>query len=454
MKRVSDIHATSGRVTGVDPDNVVDEYRAQNLGELSDASLYRQIAAIVASPANGRVTSFVLHAPLELIARYGLLRHVVPADRELARFQMVASAAVYGSNANLLGRPPAAAPLPDLATAQTECLSAFRNGDRDGLDALVLQVASQFGPASLVCALTPLALPTLTGASHSHIGLWLLLRHGEPTGIEEGFLLRAAARSLAAEPGAQITSFSGMFIDGTTPLHRTPADITQDVLTKLSNPERKVSRGRSIRQIIETAETIGNPDRLFGEFIRHDLTDVQIDAAFRGIMRACGHAMLQDDPNEAKFGWTHCLTLPQSAFGLSTRRAHRKLALAAALVWATSYRTTLATVPLDVNWRPARIENVSLLEALDSGPATAAARAWHAAPDEFEHIVCTLATEASIRNDIHLVKYTRACFDMAWLDPECRQLYLAAAAYLCSLWIRERPRGSLCENLLEGRSTS
>ena len=68
------------------------------------------------------------------------------------------------------------------------------------MEALVLLFASQFGTKSLVNLLTPLALPTLTGASHSHIGLWLLLRHAEPAGIENASLLRAVARALAADP--------------------------------------------------------------------------------------------------------------------------------------------------------------------------------------------------------------------------------------------------------------
>jgi len=52
--------------------------------------------------------------------------------------------------------------------------------------------------------------------------------------------------------------------------------------------------------------------------------------------------MLQDDLGQAKFGWSHCLNLPQSAFGLSSVTTNRKLALAAALVWIVAYRSVLA----------------------------------------------------------------------------------------------------------------
>ena len=63
-----------------------------------------------------------------------------------------------------------------------------------------------------------------------------------------------------------------------------------------------------------------------------------------------------------------------------------------------------------------------------------------------------LATEASIRSDTHLVKYTRACFDMGILDPEQIRLYLAAAAYLCAVWMAEVPRARIRETLLADRT--
>ena len=83
----------------------------------------------------------------------------------------------------------------------------------------------------------------------------------------------------------------------------------------------------------------------------------------------------------------------------------------------------------------------------------AAARVWHASSYELPGMMQTLATEASIRNDQHLVKYTRACFDMGAFDPEQKQLYLAAAAHLCALWIKESPREDIVNHLLNGRRT-
>jgi hypothetical protein len=441
------------RISGIDPENVVDEYRDRALGELSDAEIFDQVCPIVARPRVRGLTSFTLHAPLEAMARYGLMRLVDPSDRELARLQMVASAAVYGHQVDLMTAPTRMYSFADANTAVGELARAFTSGDADGMEALVLSVALQFGTKSLVNLLTPLALPTLTGASHSHIGLWLLLRHAEPAGVENASLLRAAARALAADPTAQMKSFQGMSIEGTQRLKTPPEKVCKEILDKLADPAKGTLGGQGIRELVEAGEKTGNVDTLFGDFIRHDLSQPQIDAAFRAVLRVSAHSMLQDDLEQAKFGWSHCLNLPQSAFGLSSVTTNPKPALAAALVWVVAYRSVLSDRPLDLGWHPQLIKDASVLEALQTSPAAAASRVWHAPDGELSAIRRILATEASIRNDIHLVKYTRACLDMGTFDPGHVRLYLAAAAHLCAVWIAEVPRATIVEALQVGRDT-
>jgi hypothetical protein len=441
------------RIGGIDPKNVVDEYKDRALGELSDAELFDQVCPIVARPPVRGLTSFTLHAPLEVMARYGLMRLVEPSDRELARLQMVASAAVYGHQLDLMPDPARLYSFPDANTAAAELTSTFTSGDADGMEALVLSVALQFGIQNLVNLLTPLALPTLTGASHSHIGLWLLLRHAEPAGIENASLLRAAARALAADPTGQMKSFQGVSIEGSRRLKTPPEQVRKEVLDKLADPAKGTLGGQSIRELVEAGEKTGNIDTLFGDFIRHDLSQPQIDAAFRAVLRVSAHSMLQHDLEQAKFGWSHCLNLPQAALGLSSVTRDRKRALAAALVWIMAYRSVLSDRALDLRWHPQPIKDASVLEALQTSPAAAASRIWHAPDGELSAIRRILATEASIRNDIHLVKYTRACLDMGTFDPEHVRLYLAAAGHLCAVWMAEAPRTTITEALLVGRVT-
>lgn len=154
--------------------------------------------------------------------------------------------------------------------------------------------------------------------------------------------------------------------------------------------------------------------------------------------------MLQHDATFAKFGWSHCLTLPQAACGLSSLNLDRKLALAATLVWTTAYRSVLSDRDLDFGWAPAPLAgSPSLTEALETSPTAAAARVWHAEPAERPLVKQALATRASIRTDQHLIKYTRACLDMISFDPEYEHLYLAAAAHLCGLWVKEQPEAAI-----------
>ncbi len=148
---------------------------------------------------------------------------------------MVGGAAFFEADAAAGPAPAKIAAFPDPAAAQAEFARAFQQGDANALEAIVLQFAAQYGTTNLVHILTPLALPTLSGISHSHIGLWLLLRHARTSDVGDAALLRAAARALAGDK-SQLKSFSGMAIEGTQPLKQAPADVEREVLAKLAAP--------------------------------------------------------------------------------------------------------------------------------------------------------------------------------------------------------------------------
>lgn len=438
-----------GLISGIDPKNLADEYSRRELESLSDAELYRQATGIVSRPPVKGGSSFSLHAPLEMMARYGLLPLVQGNDRTLARMQMVASAAQFESQTTAGKTPAQLSPFANPADAKAEFAKLFKKGDADGLEAITLQFAAQYGKASLVHLLTPLALPTLTGAAHSHIGLWLMLRHSETADLGDASLLRAAARALAGGAGSQLKSFKAMAIDGGVPLNQSPAEVENMVMQKLAVAPRGKQAYGSMAHLISSGEATGSPDALFADFVFHDLTDEQIDAAFRAILRTCAHNMLQHSTSFAKFGWSHCLTLPQAACGLSSVNMNRKLALAAALVWITAYRTVLSDHDLALDWQPKPLAKpMTLAEALQAGPDAASARVWNADASEVPLIKQTLATQASIRTDQHLIKYTRACLDMVSFDHEQERLYLAAAAHLAGVWVPEQPEGKIRDGLL------
>ena len=442
----------TGSLHGIDAKDVFETYRRRGLDRLSDRHLARSVAEIISQPGKG-MTSFTLHAPLELLARSGLLPLVQPDDRELARMQMVASAAAYEGGVEMLPAPTRVAAFGSLDEAGRQLAKVFTAADEDGLEAVVMQIAEEFGTSSLVNVLTPAVLPTLTSASHAHIGLWLLLRHGDVGDPRDASLLRAAARRLAADPKGRLASFEGMHVVGNRPLNKTPAQIERELLQRLADPPKGKSKGSGIRNLLEAAEATGNIDRYFGEIIKYQWNDAQIDAAFRAILRVSAHSMLQDDLAMAKFGWSHCLTMPQAACGLSSLNIHRKLGLATTMVWIMAYRTILSQRRLDFAYRPEIVQGASLIEALHSAPDVAASRFWHADPSELNAMRTLLASEAAVRNDQHLAKYTRACFDMCGFDPDHWRLYMAGAAKLCALWIAETPRQKIADHFLDRRST-
>ena len=439
-------------VSGIDPDRIVDEYRARRLEQLSDVELARRVGQIVSIPCEG-IISFTLHAPLELLARQALLPLVEPGGRESARIQMVASASVYedgtrpitsassGSEASAGG---------DRRAAAAALEAAIARGDVDAVEAGALDYAEQYGADTLVETLATTCLISLHAAAHSHIGLWLLLRHGR-AGDDRPDLLRASVRHVATRPPEPLRSFDGLTASGDRPLAMSPLEVEQRITEALADPPRG-TKGNAIRPALRAAEKDGLPERLFGELFRHTWSGEQMSAAYRALLRMSARAMLQDDTDAAKFGWSHCLTQPQAAGGLARAGVAPRATLAASFVYLTAYRCNASRIALDAKWQPAPVD-ASVTEALQDSPAVAAARFWHARADERALLRRRLATEASIRNDQHLVKYVRSCFDAAEVDPGSAHVFDAAAAYLAALWMAEVPSGHELDDLSAGRET-
>src|SRR3954452_11817716 len=67
-------------------------YERLRLDQLSDVQLAAHAAATIRVPRSAPADSFVLHAPLELVARAALLPRVRPAQRDHARLRIFAVA--------------------------------------------------------------------------------------------------------------------------------------------------------------------------------------------------------------------------------------------------------------------------------------------------------------------------------------------------------------------------
>lgn len=190
------------RISGIPPDRVGESYRARWLEEVSDCELFRAAVCIV-SQLKRELTSFRFHAPLELMARYRLLPLVAPADRELARMQLLATVAQYEATGETVPLPLRAVAI-NSHEAVVELRRAAQEGDVERVDAICLGLAHDYGSRVLLDAIADLALETLTGASHTHIGLMHLARTWGDVGPVGVQLARAGLRALAQEPAVKL----------------------------------------------------------------------------------------------------------------------------------------------------------------------------------------------------------------------------------------------------------
>ena len=146
-------------------------------------------------------------------------------------------------------------------------------------------------------------------------------------------------------------------------------------------------------------------------------------------------SMLQDDPTYAPYGWTHCLTLPQSVLGITalalrrpTRRprSRRPTWSRSAPRKAPRHRHRLA--------RPSRRAS-RCRDALDADPATAASAVFHASDDGARR---DRSRARGARRRATRTRTSRSTRSRASPPPRTtpsqRRLYLAAAAYLGAWW--------------------
>jgi hypothetical protein len=429
-------------LSDIPPGRVAESYHSRRLEALSDADLFRAAAHIVSKPKL-ELSSFCLHAPLEIMARYNLLPLVSTADRDLARIQLVATASHYQAGGEGVN-PPEKISITRSSDAAARLRRAVQEGDVELADAFCLSLADTGGLQELLDSITDLTLRTLTGAAHTHIGLMLMTRMSSDAGSAALGLARAGVRSLAQAPGLNLKSVT---------THRTLKDPETELASILRAVPVVSPEGPGMVAMMQATEQAGLPDRLLGDALLSNADEGRCESALRTACRIATLSMLEDKPEPAKYYWTHCLTLPHAAWALTRCFPGRSFAAEAAHTAATWVMAIRASHG-NGNLKPLpELEHVQMdmAEALVHSPRAAASVAWFAQQDERPRIVQIIATEAAIRNDAHLVKYTWACLDAALQDPTYAPLFHAGAAYLCSIWSIEQPKAGLVRNLGEGR---
>src|SRR4051812_32122378 len=116
-------------LAGMAEADIAGEYERRRLGQLSDQQLISFVAEIVGVPRAevvGDRFSFVLHAPLELMARAALLPYVDPEQRDRVRLRIAAIAAMYQNSGPPVPPPaPSAGEYDSLAAAAAALVGAI-----------------------------------------------------------------------------------------------------------------------------------------------------------------------------------------------------------------------------------------------------------------------------------------------------------------------------------------
>ncbi len=381
----------------------------------------RTLTESMATPKHAPADSFILHAPLELLARITLLprvRHEARADAHLRLSWL-------GERYEAAGEPVAARPAVafDCALAAAERLvAALAAGELDDVDDAAVALGTMASATELRDLLASDVITSLAAAGHASIFFNLLPRVSAAS--VTGTLLRGPVRDLARNPTWRLHWFDD------------PDDATAGgslAHALLEVPMLGPAGNNFIHPMMNQAEASGIAPKLLSGIIDAAATDLA--QVTRQLSRVAAWSMVQEGPASSAYGWSHCLTMPQAVMGVAAHVRDARIAVAVASTYVVGFRAAIGKHTLDPQFvAPAPSTDQSFAEALASSPDAAASYAWHAPAENRSALEAELATRAARHHDAHFAKYTLACFDAADADPTYKHLYLAAAAYLAAFW--------------------
>lgn len=400
--------------------DIANEYLRRGCDRLSDTELVAHVASTLSTPRSDPADSFVLHAPLELMARSALLPYVRPAERDLARLRVFALGAQFEAFGPPVGQP-VAGEFASVSEATARLVSAIDAGDLDVVDRAAGWLGRAAQPAELRVALAADIVPRLSGAAHGSIFLHHLPRVA-PRGEISGELLRQLAREVARYPDWRLH-----WIEPPRSQQAVPAEqfVAAIAAVPYSGPPDSTFIYPLMSQIDHTGTAAEHLTAVTG--------GADIAERGRALLRMAAWSMLLESDDHAPYGWSHCLTMPQAVLGLADGLPDPSTALAVAATYVIGFRSSLAHNSLDpvFPWSDPR---APWDESLQQGADLAAAAVWHAPEGALPPITTAIVTRAATSHDAHLVKYTLACLDAAAADPTHRRLFLTAAASLVGWW--------------------
>ncbi len=264
--------------------------------ELSDSQLIAHCAAVVDVPKEAHPNSFVLHAPLEVLARSILLPRVPEEGKAAARARLQWVADTYAA-----AGPSERSPAPDAPIDVT---------------AMTLSLAA---------------------AGHAPI-LWSL--RPRVTEVDVSFGLGLVRKEIGRWPDWTLA----------WPQHRGATGIAAgDLIDALRAPR---SPGDPGSDFIYPTMHLVDESGLAAEVLDGPLRSMTVVAARRSLLRVAAQSMLQDNPAAAPYGWTHCLTMPQAVLNTVEHGADPEVAVGVAALYVLGFRSTQGRVVLHDDWQP------------------------------------------------------------------------------------------------------
>jgi hypothetical protein len=346
----------------------------------------------VSIPRAEPADSFVLHAPLELMARVGLLPFVAVREQGAAIAALRNLVEQYEASGPPTD-PPGVVSFSAPHEAATALARSLHEGDLESVDAATMWLAEHCSHQQLRHLVGEMIIDSLAAAGHAPIGLHLLARVAG--GALPATLLRGPLREVARRPDWRITWFR----DAPAPDETTSLWSALSAVPQLGRPGSDF-----IYPLMAQIERSGVATQVLGPSLGNGLDPGE---ARRDLQRAAAWSMVHDDPTQAPYGWSHALTMPQAVMSLAGDGVEVRTAVAVAATFLAGFRAAHGLTPLG---------------SLEHGFASDAPG------------VGDLASYAAQHHDAHLVKYTLACVHAASDDPSWRNEYLAAAGYLADWW--------------------
>lgn len=356
------------------------------LADVSDHALVQAVAIAIERPKADRFSSFLLHAPLELLARASLLPMVAPQHRSAARLRIAQIAGCYAEGEEL--EVPAQA-IASVTAAWSMLTTALRDGDPDTADAAITYLSTHLSIDAICGGLVDQIAPCLGAAAHAPLLLAAQI-DAQTRFVQLPYMLRPATRMLA-NPAARRLSW----IDNCDEKAGPP-----DLWSALAEPSRITLNTDFIAPTMLAVETDGMAARL----LTH-ATNAPVGEVACSLMAIAATSMIQEGLQHAPYGWTHCLTLPQGLLALRSYSTDPERLARVAATYVLGFRATLGSTRLDPD-RPL--------------------------PTAFgitEHV-----NYAATHGDAHLAKYVAACLAATTANPSKRSLFAAAAERLTIYW--------------------